>query len=292
MDKLKVLLLRLALRLVLKRAWRNNRVLNVSRQSHKIPVADGEIEAYVYEPDTVTETPLPAIIYFHGGGFVAGDIKSSDPVCRDLCENSEHVIISVDYRLAPEHRFPIAPNDCLAAFEWVVANAKALNIDPNKLNVCGDSAGGNLAAVVAIQARKRLKGQILIYPVTNHSDIVTKSYLEHANGKGLTRRYMKFFWRLYLKDNPLLADGEIQHDLATPMTVDDLSGLPPALVITAQLDPLRDEGIAYAKRMAEQGVEVQETVYQQQLHGFFSGEGPDSDYQAARSEIIDWLKAR
>ncbi len=184
-----------------------------------------------------------------------------------LANRANCVVVSVDYRLAPEHKFPAAAEDSYAAVKWVVDHADSINVDANRVAVGGDSAGGNLAAVVALMARDKgeisLAYQMLIYPVTNHS-YATESYTENADGYLLTKDSMIWFWNHYLNNEE---DG--QNPYASPLLASDLSGLPPALVLTGEFDPLRDEGEAYAKRLQEAGVQVEATRYDGMIHGFF-----------------------
>jgi acetyl esterase len=178
------------------------------------------------------------------------------------------VVVSVDYRLAPEHPFPAAPEDCFAATRWVAANAASISADPDRIAIGGDSAGGNLAAAVALMAREHggpaLCHQMLVYPVTNHS-FDTPSYTDNAEGYLLSRNAMRWFWGHYLSSD---ADGD--NPLASVLRVEDLSGLPPAHVVTAEFDPLRDEGEAYASRLRDAGVATTTTRFDGMIHGFFT----------------------
>jgi acetyl esterase len=222
----------------------------------------GSLRVRVYRP--VSDEPLPGLVWFHGGGWVVGSIGSHDPVCRHLARTTPCCVISVDYRLAPEHPFPAAVEDCWAALEWVSRETERLGVDRARLAIGGDSAGGNLAAVIALRARAArlpLALQVLVYPVTD-SDLDSPSYLEHAEGLNLTRERMEWYWRTYLAG----ADGA-QPD-ASPLHSADLSGVTTALVQTAEYDPLRSEGEAYATRLAEDGVPVTLTRYEGMIHGF------------------------
>ncbi len=224
----------------------------------------GNIPLRIYTPGG-RET-YACLVFFHGGGFVIGSIETHDALCRAMASAAGVVVISVDYRLAPEHKFPVAADDAYAATCWIVENAERFNIDPGRIAVGGDSAGGNLATVAAMMARDRggprLAFQLLLYPVTD-ADLERASYREYAQGYLLTRSAMAWFWNHYLS-NP----DERQHPYAAPLQADDLSGLPPALVITAECDPLCDEGEAYARRLTEAGVPVTLTRYPGMLHGF------------------------
>jgi len=225
----------------------------------------GPIPARFYRPRH--DEFLPLLVYFHGGGWVIGSLETHDNVCRDLAVKTCCAVLSIDYRLAPEHPFPAAAEDCYAATVWAHDNAARLGIDAARIAVGGDSAGGNLAAVVALMARDRkappLRFQLLVYPVTC-GRMDTPSYRENAEGYLLTSAAMAWFWAHYV---PAAAGREECY--AAPLRASDLRGLPPALVLTAEYDPLRDEGEAYAKRLAEAGVPAEVRRYEGQIHGFF-----------------------
>jgi acetyl esterase len=227
--------------------------------------ADGrEIVVRIYRPGT-GDGPWPAVVFFHGGGFVVCTLETHDPYCRALAIEAGVMVVSVDYRLAPEHKFPAGLEDCLAATEWVLAHAGELGA--SRVLVAGDSAGGTMAAVVAFLLRDKgvagVAGQILIYPVTAHYDPPTASYLEMAEGYGLTRKGMMWFWDHYLKDKSEAADFR-----AAPLLSASLRGLPRAFVVTAEYDVLRDEGQAYARRLEEGGVDVTHVFVEGMNHGF------------------------
>ena len=219
----------------------------------------------IYTPNV--EGPLGAFVYYHGGGWVTGDIASHEGICCTLANAAACVVVSVEYRCAPENKYPTAVNDSYAATRWVFKNAGSLGIDPDRVAIGGDSAGGNLAAAVALMARDRgdLRPvlQVLIYPVIDYN-FDTPSYRENAEGYGLTRDSMKWFWDRYLENEE---DGAQPY--ASPIRAKSLSGLPPALVQTAQYDPLRDEGEDYARRLQEAGVPATLTRYDGMIHGFF-----------------------
>ena len=231
-----------------------------------IPGPAGDIPIRVYTPKG--DSPLPVLVFFHGGGWVICDLDTHDSVCRALTNAAGCIVVSVDYRLAPEHKFPAAADDAFAATEWVVEHAVKIAGDPSRVAVAGDSAGGNLAAVVAQMAKDRggprLAFQLMVYPVTDYN-FDTASHRENAEGYMLTTAAMKWFWNHYLPDEKAGLDPQ-----ASPLRADDLSGLPPALVITAEFDPLRDEGEAYAARLADAGVPAKSTRYDGMIHGFFS----------------------
>ncbi|MGM9950322.1 MAG: alpha/beta hydrolase [Lysinibacillus sp.] len=235
-----------------------------SVEERRIPGPAGDIPVRIYTPEG--QGPFPAIIYYHGGGWVIGNLDVVDVPCRLLANRTGCVVISVDYRLAPEHPFPAPAEDAYAAVEWVANHGETIFVDTSKLVVSGDSAGGNLAAVVCLMAKDKggpeISYQILFYPVTEHS-YNTKSYQDNAQGYFLTKDSMEWFWNHYLQEEE---NGE--HPYASPLRAEDVSGLPPALVITAEYDPLRDEGEAYAKKLLDAGVGITLKRYEGMIHGF------------------------
>jgi acetyl esterase len=232
----------------------------------RIPGPAGELPVRIYRPEG--EAPFPALVYFHGGGWVIGSLETHDGSCRELANRIGCVVVSVDYRLAPEARFPAAAEDCFAATQWVAEHARELRIDAGRIGVGGDSAGGNLAAVVALMARDRrgpaLRHQLLIYPVTD-ADFSRASYRENAEGYLLTTKAMEWFWSHYVPD----ATKRVE-PYAAPLRATELAGLPPAFVLTAEYDPLRDEGEAYARRLEQAGVPTRLERYDGAIHGFFA----------------------
>ena len=234
-------------------------------EDRTIPGPDGEIPVRIYTPEGTG--PFPGLAWYHGGGWVVGDLDSADPSARHLCVGANCVVVSVDYRLAPETKFPGAAEDCYAATQWLAANAASLNVDGSRIAVGGDSAGGNLAAVVSLMSRDRggceIAYQLLVYPVTERN-FETVSYLDNGEGYQLSRDGMIWYW-----DHYLASDADAANPYAAPMQASSLSGLPPALVITAEFDPLRDEGEAYAQRLAEAGVPTTCTRYDGMIHGFY-----------------------
>ena len=235
----------------------------------EIPGGDGQpVRARAYTPRDARAGPLPLVIFLHGGGWVAGGLDSHDATCRALANASACKVVALDYRLAPEHKFPAGLDDCYAALDWLAAHAGELDIDARRIAIAGESAGGNLAAAVTLMARDRggpaLAFQLLVYPVTHHA-FDTPSYAAWGNGHLLTEEGMRWNWNHYLATP---ADG--LDPLASPLLAPDLRGLPPALVIVAECDPLRDESEAYAKRLADAGVPVECRRYDGMLHAFFT----------------------
>ena len=234
------------------------------------------------------ETPVPIVIYFHGGGWVMGDLDTHDNVCRLLAKKTGAMVISVDYRLAPEHPFPAAFDDAYTALEWVAQNAGAMGGDPDRIFVAGDSAGANLAAAICLAARDRkgpaICGQALAYPATDLSTFDRSSYQNFAEGYYLTRTYMKEFRNRYL---PEIEDRSKPY--ASPLLASNLDHLPPALIITAQFDVLRDEGDAFAGRLGAAGVPVLASRYNGMIHGFLSMDRLLPQAGRATDEIADFV---
>jgi acetyl esterase len=237
-----------------------------------LPGPKGEIGVRVYTPLDSPASLLPGLIFFHGGGFVLGDLETHDGLCRVLANESGCRVVSVDYRLAPEHPFPAAVEDCVAATEWVAENAGTFGVDASRIAVGGDSAGGNLAAVVAIIAKQsgapRLRFQLLIYPVAQLGGAETVSMRENGKGYFLEKASMEWFTKLYCPDSDQRTDARL-----SPLLARDVTGLPPAYVVTAGFDPLRDEGKAYADKLDAAGVPVTYVNYPGMVHGFFSFRG-------------------
>lgn len=232
-----------------------------------VPAPAGALPVRVYHPSP--GTALPLVVYFHGGGWVIGDLEVVDKPCRALAAASGCVVASVNYRLSPETKFPGPVEDCYAATQWLAAHAAEIGAAPERLAVAGDSAGGNLSAVVSLMARDRggpaIGFQLLIYPVTAPARGTSfPSYEENAEGYMLTRGSMTWFW-----DHYLAREEDGRNPYAAPLLAPDLHGLPPAMVITAEFDPLRDEGHAYAKRLEEAGVPVRLSHNPGMIHGFF-----------------------
>lgn len=257
-----------------------------SVRDYRVPSVSGDVLVRVFTP-RVTGA-VPALVYFHGGGWVTGDVDTHEGICRTLANAAGCVVASVDYRCAPEFKFPTAADDAYAATCWVAREGATLGVDASRIAVCGDSAGGNLAAVVALMARDRggprLTFQALVYPVTD-CDFDNASYRENADGYLLTRESMQWYWDQYA---PGAADRT--NPYAAPMRAASLAGLPPALVITAEYDPLRDEGEAYATRLAAAGVPVAHTRYPGMIHAFFRFTNSIDAARAAVAEVVAGLQ--
>jgi acetyl esterase len=243
--------------------------------------------ARLYRPVITPETVTGLLVWFHGGGWVLGSVESHDDLCRALCIRSGHSVLSVDYRLAPEDPFPAGLNDAIEATQWAYQNAGSIGCDPRKIAVGGDSAGANLAAVVAQLAPAPLSHQVLIYPVTD-AQMSSDSYRDNAEGYFLTASSMRWFVDHYLSGG----EGSPTVPKVSPLCASDetLAATPPALVITAEFDPLRDEGDAYARRLAELGVTVTHLCFFGQIHGFYSFPEFIEDANLARAVTAEWLR--
>ena len=255
-----------------------------------IPAPHGVIPARLYVPKEPRRRDglSPALVFFHGGGWVIGDLDSHDVVCRQLAVEGALIVISIDYRLAPEHKFPAATEDAVAATQWIAANARELGIDASRLSIGGDSAGGNLTAVVALAARDAggptLAGQVLIYPATDFA-MTHGSHSEPETSVLLTHSVIRWF-----RDHYLNSAADIHDWRASPARAQNLAGLPPAYVLTAGADPLRDEGDEYAGRLRQAGISVTTKHFPGQFHGFFTMGKLLKQANVAISDIGAWLK--
>jgi acetyl esterase len=257
-------------------------------EDREVPGPAGPVPIRIYRPAGGAPASGPGVVYVHGGGWVIMDLDSHDPLCRVLANGLGGTVVAVNYRRAPEAPFPAPLDDCWAVLQWVAAEKAALSIGSGRLAVAGDSAGGNLAAALAIKARDNngpaIAAQVLHVPVTNH-DYTTPSYAENADGYLLTKELMEWFWGHYLADE---ADGA--NPLASPLRVDNLAGLPPALVQTAEFDPLRDEGAAYAQRLSDAGVPTQHTNIPGMIHDPFVFFGVFPKARAVVDDAVDFLR--
>lgn len=253
-----------------------------------VPGPAGDIKVRVLRPSDAPD--LPVIVYFHGGGWVIGTIDGHDSLARALANAASAVVVNVEYRRAPEDIYPAAFDDCAAVTAWVAANADELGADTSRLAVGGDSAGGNLAAAVALHARDAgtdIAGQLLIYPATNLADPATQSYADNGEGYLLTSNWMDWFIDQYLPE-----PAQRSEPFASPALAADLSGVAPAMVITAGYDPLRDDGAAYAESLEAAGVDVEYRHYEEQIHGFASQIGIMADAATNVDAMAEFLAAR
>ena len=252
------------------------------------PGADSAIPMRIYTP--AGAGPHPVVMFFHGSGFVILDLDTHDDLCRRLCAGAACVVASVDYRLAPEHKFPAAPDDCLAATRWMAANADEFDVDATRMVVAGDSAGGCLAAVTALRIRDEggpaLRGQLLFYPVTDYPSVPGDSYRAFGSGYGLSSDGMTWFWDQYLA---LPSDADHPH--ASPIRMQQAAGLPSACILTAQYDVLVDEAAAFAHKLREAGVPTVSRSYEGMNHGFLKYAGILDQADAAVADACDWLKS-
>jgi acetyl esterase len=239
-----------------------------SVEDGSLPGPAGEIRFRRYRPLGAASGPLPTLIYYHGGGFVIGNIETHDSTCRRLANKSRCQVISIDYRLAPEHPFPASTDDSLAAFRHIRDNAEAFGADPERIAVGGDSAGGAISAVICQACKQSGEAmpafQVLIYPATD-SRRQSESHKLFGDGYFLTQELIDWFWKAYIPAGTDLADLRL-----SPLLAADVAGLPPAFVLTAGFDPLRDEGRAYANRLIDAGVKTTYVNYPGTIHGFFS----------------------
>jgi len=230
-----------------------------------IPGPEGDIPVRVFANSDAPAQPL--LVWYHGGGWVTGNLDTHDQVCRLLCDDAGAVVVSVDYRLAPEAKFPAAADDCLAAYQWALEHAGEVSADPANVAIGGDSAGGNLAAVVALLAREaglpQPKLQLLVYPVTDY-ELDSESMIENAKGYFLEREGMRWFYNHYARHSADFDDWRF-----SPMRAEALDDLAPAVVITAEYDPLRDQGEAYGQRLIAAGVRTEMVRADGLIHGFF-----------------------
>jgi len=250
-----------------------------------VPTAEVDVPIRVYRPHESAE--LAVLMYFFGGGWTLGNLETGDAVCRYLARRGGFAVVAVQYRLAPENKFPAALHDCYAATQWVAEHGTRLGLDRHRLAVAGDSAGGNLAATVALLARDkgspRVAFQALIYPVTDYM-ADTESMRSHDDPYLFNRRSMQWYWGHYLPSPHAVVP------YAAPLQAPDLSGLPPSLIITAEYDPLRDEAEIYARRLIESGGAVELTRFEGMAHGFFTMLGDLDQARTAANQVADRLR--
>ena len=286
LNKIKVFLLRWIYRLMSAWAWRGWKS-NAAHSVLQIPTPAGPIALRMYANERGADKPL--IVYFHGGGWVIGDLVTHHPFCEVLGSQSGCTLISVDYRLAPEHPYPAAHDDCLEASRWVISKLAELGPNNGTVILAGDSAGANLATCTCLslkaEERGKVAGEIVIYPVTNHYSSPSPSYLEKASGYALSSNLMRWFWDVYLSNG----SGDYPRR-TTPLQADNLASLPPTLLVTAEHDPLRDEGVAYGESLRASVVLVQHKHFEQEQHGFACSQGPTPSFKTLTIDIVNWIK--
>ena len=287
-QAIKVWGLRKLYRIVSARSWRAHD-LPATWNKLEIPTPDGPVHARMYRHGEA-DPAKPLIVYFHGGGWVVGDLDTHTPFCQLLSERSGCTVISVAYRLAPEHPFPAAGRDCLAATSWIADHAGDFGRSSHRLVLAGDSAGAYLATATCLEiegaARNAIAAQVIIYPVTTHYRDGFASYTERAKGQTLTTSLMTWFWDLYL--------GSCDPDSAAaarafPLHSDNLGTLPPTFLVTAEFDPLRDEGAAYADSLRQAGVSLYYRHFDRAAHGFACSDGYNEHLQGMMEDLLPWL---
>lgn len=287
LQKIKVWGFRKYYRWLSARGWKDH-IGPANWGALEIPGDAGPIHGRIFPVATGGDKPL--IVYFHGGGWVIGDVDTHTPLCQALSQLSGCTVISVDYRLAPEHPFPAASQDCLAATRWIAQHIGDFGSTNHKLVVAGDSAGGHLAACTCLEIdseiRQQIAGEILIYPVTDHYSAGFRSYIDKAKGQTLTANMMHWFWDTYLGACP--ADS-IEAARAYPLRSDRLDSLPPTLLVTAEDDPLRDEGIAFGDKLRDADVPLQYRHFDNAAHGFAGSEGYNPNLVSLLEDIAAWI---
>lgn len=252
----------------------------------KLPGPACEVPIRIYCPSDQANQPV--ILYLHGGGFVSGDLESHDPVCRMIANHVPAIVLAVNYRLAPEHPYPAAIDDCFLVLNWLLSNANSVGGDSRRIAIAGDSAGGNLAAAVPLMARDQglpaLRAQVLIYPMLD-ATLSSASLVENAFMPPFTLADCVLAWQLYLARNEDRRAPNI-----SPLHAQDLAGLPPALVITSEFDILADEGEAYANRLREAGVHTEHEEFQGMIHGFFQWGGTVAAARLAMNRVVQFLQ--
>lgn len=290
LQTLKVGFYRRFYRLSARQAWHAPDVYS-SPGITEVATPSGPLKVHVYRGNNASERPL--VIYFHGGGWVIGDLQTHHAYCQALCDASGATVVALDYRLAPEHRFPAAQDDCLTAAQAIFATRSDFGPSNGGIVLAGDSAGGQLSLCTALEADPALKevlsGMLLTYPVVDHYSRPSPSYVECAKGQALSSTLMRWFWDSYLGD--AAPDAETTQR-AFPIRSRTLDSLPPAILCTAGRDPLRDEGMALADALRDAGVAVEQEHYPDSEHGFACGMGPTDDYMAWLARCAEWISQR
>ena len=286
LQKIKTWALRRYYRIISARAWKGQHS-TIHWGAVEIPSPTGQpIHGRLYNASGGAERPL--VIYFHGGGWVIGDLQTHHPFCLALSEHADCTVIAIDYRLAPEHAYPAAADDCLTAVRWIAEHIADFGPSNGKLVIAGDSAGGNLAACTCLALdgalREQVAGAALIYPAVDHYTAAHASYEERATGQALTRSLMQWFWDTYLA-------GKAGDERVFPLRANSLAQMPPTLLVTAEFDPLRDEGIAFAEKLGADGVEVHYRHFADAAHGFACSEGANADHRELLDMHAQWMRS-
>ena len=286
--KIKVWMLRKYYRFVSARGWKGH-IEDAPYSTLQIPTNAGSIPARMYANSAGEDKPL--IIYFHGGGWVIGDLETHHAYCQALSARSGCTVVAVDYRLAPEHPFPAAADDSLETTRWLADNLHQLGPCNGTLVIAGDSAGANLTICTCLEldtdTRAKLVGEIVKYPAVDHYSTDYPSYSERARGQALTRNLMVWFWDTYLGTR---GAADPMASRAMPQRADNLAILPPTYLITAEFDPLRDEGIAFAEKLRQSGVPLQYRHFDTAAHGFACSEGPNENFNVFMDDLVAWLE--
>jgi acetyl esterase len=289
-NKIKVIVLRWVYRLVSDKAWKSSAPgrSNTTSSVLQVPSPDGQLALRMYANNSGANKPL--IVFFHGGGWIIGDLDTHQPFCQELCRRSGCTVVSVDYRLAPEYPYPAAHNDCLFASNWIIDKLGELGPNNGTAVLAGDSAGGNLAICSALEMgeaeRVKLVGEIIIYPVTDHYHAPYPSYTEKGKGYALSSSMMRWFWDTYVRHSK-----ESFSPRATPVHATNLASLPATLLVTAGNDPLRDEGVAYGEKLKEANVAVSHHHFDQDQHGFACTEGTTESFEKLMLQVCGWLES-
>ncbi len=288
LQKIKVWGFRKYYRFISARGWKGHRS-EIHWGALEIPSSAGPIHGRIYNSGAGADKPV--VVYFHGGGWVIGDLETHHPFCQELSARCDCTVIAVDYRLAPEHPFPAGPEDCLAAVKWIAGHIGDFGPSNGRLVVAGDSAGGNLATCTCLEldpaTRDRIAGAAVLYPAVDHYTAGFPSYVERATGQTLTSNFMVFFWDTYLAGVDHRGPEAAR---AFPLHSDRLASLPPTLLVTAEFDPLRDEGRAFAEKLRAAGVQLHYRHFERAAHGFACSEGPNQDYVALLDDMAAWLE--
>ncbi len=288
-QAIKVWVFRHYYRFISARGWKGH-TSDIHWGGLEIPCASGgaPIHGRIYNAAAGADRPL--LVYFHGGGWVIGDLETHHPFCQELAGRCACTVIAINYPLAPEHPYPAGPDGCLAAVHWIADHMGDFGPSNGKLVIAGDSAGGNLTAATCLELdaniRAQVCGALMLYPAVGYYDAGFPSYTERAKGQTLTSKLMFWFWDTYLGET---SPHSAEADRAFPLRSPHLGSLPPSFVATAEFDPLRDEGVAFAEKLREEGVDLQYRHFDTAAHGFACSEGPNENYLSLMEDVARWL---